>query len=124
MPRGTLGLPPPQPFGLTPHDGVESPVIQAWDRSLPEIVMVPTARQLQSKIGRGLLPIRFPSIDVHPNPARTTFCAGCDRPVSTLQAQYETLELKRDGTPYYFHADCYAAWKTVLKLLIDKARRP
>jgi hypothetical protein len=104
--------------------GVESPVIQAWDRSLPEIMMVPTVRQLQSKIGRGLLPIHPPSIDVRPNPARATFCAGCDRPVTVLEAQYETLELKRDVTRYYFHADCYDAWKTVLKLVTDKARRP
>ena len=104
--------------------GVESPVIQAWDGSLPEITMVPTVRQLQSKIGRGLLPIRLPSIDVRPNPARATFCAGCDRTVSVIEAQYETLELKRDGTPYHFHADCYEAWKTVLKLVTDKARRP
>jgi hypothetical protein len=104
--------------------GVESPVIQACEGSSPEITMVPTARQLQSKMGRGLLPIRFPSIDVRPSPARATFCAGCDRPVTHSQAQFETLELKRDGTPYYFHADCYEAWKSVLKVLIDRASRP
>jgi hypothetical protein len=86
--------------------------------------MVPTARQFHSKIARGLLPVRFPSIDASPQSGRGAYCSGCDQPITVLDAQYDTLELKRDGTPYRFHAECYAAWKSVLKLLIDKANRP